>query len=414
MSKKVIAAFLMAALMLTFPACSRNDDEYGSVSSVEIPQEEDAADTHQFEAQDNPFPDYTYRTVEFGSAGFSYDIPKTWRERVLNHSCIRYDVPGDDEHFPGATFYVKGLFEHSAARDDLDPFAHVASEFSKPLSPYITGLPYNYEGKDAWIKSYTIADETSTPSFISDDTMASSKITRDVILMDKNTADVQTFTGMSLVATYFRWEDSFPVMFSAVVPEDSEEDARDLTEYVLSTVSAVQMKAEDLEERTAGSITFALPADFTPVNSDENIYISKDGIGCSAGISIGVFRVNEDPDILTEEYFQNSYTDPLTAALTDPSCAAYYTTLASMQEVSGNKILDESRSFSGSVSIFPVAEDYITAGMTYGAGGPWMINGLIVQRGDAQILIAALYPAQKDAVVKAIEKSLMQSISVKK
>jgi len=408
-NKRIICMALIALLAL-LPSCGKSKDEYGSVGDADITTEETDEGLSIFEKQISPFNEYKYDNVGFESAKFSFDIPSTWTQTIYNMSCIRYDVPYDDPHFPGAAFYVKCNFDYSATPDGINEFSGIAAEYGTPMSSYITGLPFPVGGKDAWIKSYTAADESESPSFCSDETAACVKTTKDVLLVSKVTGDTASVSGMDLVTGYFRWED-FPVMIASVVPTSESADAKAMTEYIMSSVQYAPQNITEYTVRSCGDVSFELPAEFEAISGSGNIFISPAAdIKATSGISAAVFKVDEELEYLTPEYFQNSYATGVANTLLDPACSTQYAATASVYEDTESKLLDEIKSFPGTATILPTGENYTCAKLTYGTVGSWLMDNYILEKGESLYLVTVMYPLQDEAIARIIEKSLIQSL----
>lgn len=411
MLKRNLALVLALSLVITMLASCKKDDDYGTVGSADVSTTEEADQgASLFEKLDAPFAEYDYEIFNFESAKFSFEAPKTWRRTIYNQSCIRYDAPADDPHFPGCTFYVKCNYDYYAGESELDPFANMAAEFGKPMSSYITGLPFTVMGRDAWIKSLEVADEYETPSFCKDETAASIKTVKNAIMIDKSTGDAVALGGMDFVAGYFRWE-NFPVMIATVVPSDASADAKAMVSYMMSSTSYIPQKVTDFSARTYSNITYELPSDFAALDGAGNISLSSPVSGkATSGMSIGVFKVEESLDTMTLDYFQDSYADSVAGLLLDPRCKEYYTVDASMSEDPEGRVLDEKKLFYGTVNILPQDEEYICARMTYGTVGVWYMNCFITEKGGDLYLVADLYPPQDDAAARIVEKAVLQSL----
>ena len=415
MLKRYLSAIIvLMMLIMPLSSCSKKGD-YGSVEDTEIQSDVKEADELDslFEKKDAPFTDYNYKTENYECASFSFEVPDSWIKRIYNQSCIRYDIPDDDTHFPGMTCYVKCNFEYDASPSDLDPFQQYASEFGKNLSPYITGLPYLVLGQDAWIKSFSVADEVEAPDFCSDETAASVKVTHNVHMINKVTGDTIMFEGADFIAAYFRWKDH-PVMISMVAPTYQAEDAKSMVEYMMSSAAFIPHKMNASKTFEYQGVTFNVPSDFEATESGGNILISSpQDIKSSSGMSIGLFRVDESSDTMTEDYFQESYATQMADMMADPECAGYYTFYASAKE-SEKKILDEKKLFLSNIDVVSTEEEYIGAGMTYGDSAVWYMDSMLIEKGNKNYMLSFMYPRNESDVASKIEKAALQSFSVGK
>ena len=414
--KKIVVLFLAGLLATSALTGCGQDEEYGSIGDAQIEEEEaspEKEDPPLFTKQKNPFSNYNYHTEKYQNAGFSFEVPDSWNRTVVNPSCIRYDVPSGDPIFPGAVIYVKCNYYYLAMPDDLDPFADNASEFSQYMSSYITGLPYSYrKGYDVWIKSYTASDEMTEPDFCSEEHAAALKVTKDVYLMDKVTADMYSRKGMDHVAGYFRW-DTFPVMIETVVPTDWAEDAKSMISYMMSSVAPLKMQLSDMAGYDYRDISIKLPADFQPREKEGNIFTSPftDTLATS-GITVGLFRVDEDLDDLTPEYINDNYLYSMLSLMLEPGSLKDYSPMAGTYEYSGEQLADEKLAYSASVSLTTTLEDYEGAERPYGLGGSLGMDMFFVEKSDQLFLIAALYyPHQQDAAARVM-KAAIQSLSI--
>lgn len=408
--KRITVCLLIFILAVSLSSCNKAG-EYGTIEDAAVSiAEESSEGCSIFERQELPFEDYELSSVDFESALLRFDVPKAWQQTIYNMSCIRYDSPSDDPHFPGATFYVKCNFDYNAGSDELDPFSTAASEFGKPMSSYITGLPFTCNGRDAWIKSFAAADESFAPSFCPDETAASIKITRDVILINKQTGDAVSLGGMDFVAGYFKWE-GFPVMIATVVPSSASGDAKTMIGYMISASKYLPQRVSAFTERTCSDIAFELPGDFSPFSKAGNIFISPaSDIKACSGTSAGVFRIEESLDMLSPDYFNASYAGSVAEMLLDPICSRYYSASASMQEDPEVLVPDEKRHFSGTVNILTDEEDHVSARMTYGTVGVWQLSCFVAEKGGALYLVAVMYPQQSDAAARIVAKGMLQSL----
>ena len=412
--KRYFTLLLMTALMLTgLSSCSKND-EYGEIGDADIGTEEEAkAADSLFTKEDNPFSEYTYRTVDFDNAKMTFDIPKAWKETIVNQSCLRYDVPGDDGIFPGATLYVKCLFNYIAEENDLDPFSSVASELGKPMSAYITGLPYPYrEGYDTWIEGYSTADETMTPACTSDKNAASLKVTEDVVLINKVTGDVTALSGFNFVAGYFRWE-GFPVMIATVVPTDWTDDAKSMVEYIMSSVAYKKQTVPEMTKCSYRKITLDLPSDFSSSSTEGNIFrTSCTEVRATSSMSLGIFSVPESAADLNVDYIQTNYSDQLASLLLDPEYMKDYYPATSCYEYEGGTLADEKAAFSANVNLATDRYDYTGAENPYGMGEMRYMDMFVIERNGQNYMIACLYSRQQEQVAARVIKSAIQSLSV--
>lgn len=414
MNKKLLSLFLALTLLTClFSGCSKKD-EYGTVGDAEITIEEqdDGIEPTIFTKLDNPFTEYDYENVQFECAKFSFDVPKTWEQQIYNCGCIRYDAPKDDPIFPGATCYVRCNYSYSAVEDDLDEFKHIASEFSKNMSPYITGLPFHFNGRDTWIKAYSVADETIEPSFCKDKTAASIKVTKDLTLINKTTGDATSFGQACLVAAYFRWE-GYSAMMAMVVPNESAKEATDMMSYMVSSVSSIPHKVRQTKDFEYEGIKTVVPAEFEASEGSGNILRAPTrSLGSTAGMVLAVFEVPESLDVITEDYFRSTYTDKLATALVDPSCRDDYDIAANFRESPDNTLVDAKKAFYGDVNILAVDEDYISAKNLYGVVAGWYIDANIVERNGKNYLVAALYPPVENRLGIEIEKKMIENLAV--
>ena len=404
---------IMLTLAATFSSCKKQE-EYGEIEDVEIIAGEPAEEsTPAFSKASNPFSDYKYKEVEFDCAKMHFEIPSSWNEQVMNNSCIKYTTPADDPHFPGCNFYVKCVYDFSTAEDQLDPFASYANEYGTVMSPYITGLPFLVEGKDAWIRTYSISDESYTPSFCADESEAIIKVTKDLTLTNKKTGDAVAFEDFNFVAAYLRWE-GFPVMFCATVPTEATDDAKWLLEYILSGVTKAQHKITQTKGFDYRKIRFTAPSEFAASGESGHIFMTeaKDIKSC-AGMSIGVFGLEDAPEMVTEDVFTENYANNIASLLLDPSCASSFAVGASMSETESS-LADEKRTFYGKVNILPKEEDYSLAKTMYGPGSVWSLDAYIVERNGQNLVVATMYPPHETEISERVMKMVMQSLSVEK
>ena len=413
MYKRILAVMLaLLSLVLIASSCTKNKAEnFGNIEDVEIAvSDEKPSDASEYEKQANPIEGYSYKVVDFGPAMMSLEVPESWRMTSYNLSTIRLDAPQEDPVFPGTTMYIKCLYDYNAMPDDLDPISHMASEYAKPMSVYITGLPFAFDGTDACINSYKIADDVTTPKFVEDSSAAATKITKNVHIIRKDTASTISFNGLDHVATYFRWN-TFPVMLETVVPSEKGYDAKALLEYMMSTATHKEQSAGNFETREVGKTTFSLPKEFSALNQSGNVFLSKENLADTEGMSIGVFKVNEDESFLTEQYFRDNYATKLPEILADPSCADSYYITSSVDEYSGEKLLDEFKSYKGSVTFSCIEDDYKAAKLTYGASSAWRMNCYLVKRGKGIYLVADIFPPQDEELALAIEKNVINTLT---
>ena len=413
----MLKRFAALALIITLLACLGSGcgkkDEYGSVGDAEITvgQEKDAASTI-FTKLDNPFGEYEYNNIEFECARLAFDVPNTWEQQIYNNSCIRYDIPKDDPYFPGATCYIKCNYSYIAVEDELDPFRHYASEFSKNMSPYITGLSYHFGGKNVWIKSYSAADEQIEPTFCNDKTAACIKVTKNLVLVNKQQGDPTSFGQACLVAAYFRWHD-FPVMMSIVVPNESAKDATDMMSYMMSSASSLPHKVKQTKEFDYRGIKAVVPTEFESEQDSGNILRSPSrSLNSSAGMSLAIFEANEDLEYVTRDYFQRTYATRLATLLADPESLSGYTVDATSGEGNGDKLVDEKKSFFANVNIVATDEDYIAAEKMYGTVSMWYMDCYFVERNGKNYIVAAMYPPQENELGVEIEKKAIETLAV--
>lgn len=410
--KKSASIVLIAILLIMSLTSCAKKDEYGGIGEIDISSGEESVPETPFAKQDNPFSEYSYKTVNFDNARMMFDAPKGWNQTVVNQSCIRYDVPADDPVFPGAVFYVKCDFDTMAAISDVDEFSHVAGEFGKVMSPYITGLPYPYnEGGNVWINSYSAADETIKPTFTSDETAASIKVTKNVVLIDKVTADTFSTSGFNFVSGYFRWTD-FPVMISTVVPSGWTENAKSMISYMISSAAYTDPKIAETATFSYRKLSLILPKEFKASSDQGNIFRSpyKD-TRATAGMSIGIFSVPEDIGELSVDYIQSHYADSLATLLMNPESSDYYYPSVSCMEYEGEKLADESYACSAYVNIITNRYDYTAADMQYGMSSMPYMDMFVVERNGKNYMIAALYTRQQENVAMKILKAAIQSLT---
>lgn len=411
--KRYIALLLIfATAFITLSSCKK--EEKGTVEDVEIiageAQDENEA---EFEKQENPFGDYSYRTVEFDCAKMEYEIPKSWKEEICNQSCIKYSIPENDKHFPGVTFYIKAVYDYSAPEDSLDEFANHANEFGKIMSPYITGLPFKVEGKDAWIKSYSAADTGYTPDYCEDESEAVIKVTKDVLIIDKNTATVQSFDGHNFVAAYIRWENT-PIMMAMTCPYKYTSDAKKMLEYILSGAKHVPHKIKQTKGYAHGNMRLTVPVGFEGNPESGNILMAtpKD-IKSYSAMTLGVFALEDEVETMSGQYFQDYYANTLTEMLIDPSCAKSYSYSAYASEKDAS-LPGAIKEFKGTVTILPTVESYKYADMTYGAVGAWNLDAFITERSGKNYLIAAMYPPNESDIAPEVEKMILETLAFTK
>lgn len=391
--------------------CAKRDD-YGEVKDAEISVKQDPPEgTTIFTKLENPFSEYKYEKVSFDCAKFSFEVPDTWNQKIYNNSCIRYDAPEDDPFFPGSTCYVKCNYGYNAHEDDLDEFKHYASEFSKNLAPYITGLPFHFGGRDVWIKSYSVADEQITPSFCNDESAANIKVTKNLILVNKETGDPTSFGSACLVAAYFRWA-YYSAVIMTVVPNESAENATKMMSYMLSTVSSVPHTVKQTKQFESNGIKAVVPAEFEPLDGAGNILRSPSAsLASTAGMTIGFFEANESLDYVTEDYFQHTYADEIANLLANPSGSSNYDVAASSQLGQGDPLVDEKLLFLANVNIIGQKDDYQLAKKTYGTVAVWYMDCSFVERNGKNIIVAALYPPQENELGIEIEKKIIETLT---
>lgn len=416
--KKLIALALTAALMtVPLTSCGKSDEEYGGIGDADISQDEPAESAPEtpFTKESNPFEDYTYKTVNFDSACMTFEAPSSWKQTIVNQTCIRYDVPGNDQHLPGAVFYLKCDLDSSALESDQDPFSHVASDFGKRMSIFLTGLPFPYnEGRNVWINSYSASDHEETPSFTDDKTAVSFKVTDDVVLIDKKTADTYSIEGFNLVAEYFRWND-VPAMLMTVVPLDWESSARDIINYMVSSAAYKQPKLSPLATYEYRKLSLQLPSEFQPSSTNKgNIFLtsSKD-IKADSSMSIGIFSVPESVSDLSAEYVQDSYVNSVSSLLLDTDYSEHYYPAASCTEYEGDKLADEKAAFRGYVNLPTNLYDYTSAENPYGNPGIRSLDMFIVERGGNNYMVAIMYQIPQEKTAMKIAKSAIMSLRLK-
>lgn len=416
--KKLIALALTAALMtVPLSSCGNSNGEYGGIGDADISQDEPAESSAEtpFTKTDNPFEEYTYKTVDFESACMTFDAPKTWKQTIINHTCIRYDVPGDDQNLPGAVFYLKCDLDSSALESDQDPFNHVASEFAKRMSIYITGLPFPYnEGRNVWINSYSASDDEQTPPFTEDKTAASLKVTNDVVLIDKTTADTYSIEGFDLVAGYFRWND-VPAMLMTVVPTDWVLTAQDMINYMISSAVYKEPKLSPLATYEYRKLSLELPSEFQQAAANKgNVFLTSSmDIKADSSMAVGVFSVSEPVKDLSAEYVQGTYIDGVISLLLDPDYSKHYYPAASCTDYEGEPLADEKAAFRGYVNLPTNLYDYTSAENPYGNPGIRCVDMFIVERGGNNYMIAIMYEAPQEKTAMKIAKAAIQSLKLK-
>ena len=419
--KAFLFLIISSIIATSFSSCGKKD-EYGTVEDAEISAEEEepevSEDNSVFTRQDSPFSDYKYKKRNYQNAKFSFDVPKNWKETIVNASCIRYDVPADDPHFAGARFYIKCNYYYQAVPNDLDPFSDNATEFSKPMAPYLTGLPFPYGKPDVWIHNYTASDKMTEPDFCSEEHGAALKTTCGVILENKNTADVASVGSMDLVAGYFKWSE-FPVMIETVVPSDWTEDAENMISYMMSTVSPVKQRLGNLVTCSYRNISFELPSDFQARAGRGNIfYAPVDDIKATSGIAVGIFNTAEFGNgqngtiTPTLEYIQENYSDSVADALMHPDIKQHYYLTTSCVDYEGDPLYDEIADFSANVNLITDLADYKGAENFYGLGGMMYMDMYIVEKSGHSYMIAAMFMPQQVDIATKLMKNVMMTLAV--
>ena len=416
--KRKAASILLTFLLMTslLASCGKETEEYGSIGDAEITQEEETGNQSSiFTKLDNPFGEYAYRTVDYQNAKMRFDIPKTWLEKVVNPSCIRYDVPADDKYFPGARFYVKCNYSYPAVPDPHhNEYLEVATEFSKNMKPYITGLPYPYGKRgNTWINDYDSPDELEMPEFCSDETAACITVTKNAVLMDKVTSDVTHLRGMDFVAGYFRW-DIFPVMIATVVPSEWSGNAKSLISYIMSSVTGTKQKLQSAATYDFSEASLSLPMDFKAREGQDNVFgTSFDDIKSTSGISIGVFSLPNVTGELPIDVLQSEYADRLAGILLDPKVTEHYFTATSASEYLGDKLADEKDAYTIYVTLTTDLYDYTGAENPYGLSDTSLIDVYTIERGGHYYMVATLYSMQQEDIARKVTRQALQTLACK-
>lgn len=414
MNRKTFALILALITMISALSSCSKKEEYGSVENIEISApSEDPEGESIFTRTEAPFEDYSYDSFKFECAKLALDVPKSWHMQVINQSCVRFDAPEDDPHLPGTTCYVKCIYDYNAEENEINSYAHYASEYGKIMSPYITGLPYKYKGKDLWIKSYSNSNAQKELDFCDDKTAAILKTTKDVTVFDKRTADTVSFEGTDLVAGYFRWE-NFPVMISMMTDSERTASAEKMVSYMMSSSTLLPHKVKQTKEYEYRNIKLIVPSYFEASENSGNILRAPvNDIKSCSGMCLGVFAVEDALEDINESYFQNIYGTNLAKSLLGASVIESYDISQTSYYDASKKTGDEKLRFSSSVNIISLEDDYISAQLPYGPVSVWTMDSLFVKKSGKNLLVAILYPPNESGIADKVMETTLQTLVAK-
>ena len=392
--------FVLTALILfslTLSSCGPGASSYGEIENAEV-SEKAADESSLFSALECPFSDYRMTEGTSRMLLLSYKVPSSWKKSVSNSYSVRYDAPSSDSHFPGATFYIYMRYDVSAD-DDMQLRKGLSTIDSEIFSYDLEALPFSVSGSERYIHSYLGHDKTHTPSF-SDDAMT--LITEGVVKSSE--------ASMSLVSTYFRWQGHIG-MVSCMVPDKSSAAAVSMTEYIVSTLSYEEPSlTRDFEDYAFDGISLSLPSSFEKRSSGFIFDAPFDSDLSEAGMSIGLFRIDDSCLEATEGDFSERYGAPAAKALARPGSLYSYTFSAGSFGKYEGSAAGEISSYFGSCDILTSLDSEKLSSLPYGIGIPHLMDCYILELGGNYYLLAAMVPVQEGDIAERIEKVALMSI----
>lgn len=416
MLRRTFITILIAMLVLTsLSACKSskiNEEDLGRISSVEVGKAEKA--TPLFEEQECPFNGYALTGLRFDSAMMSLKVPSSWSVKVENPSLIRLDASMDDPYFPGNTFYIQCIYDYSMTEDELNQAANDVSKLHAPFKTYLEGLKYSIAGsKEGSLRRWRGGwDSLETPDFVEEDNLSCTGILSDEILYDKKTSGIVA-QNVGLVATFFAWQD-FPVMISTFALRGEMEDAKKMTEYMMSTVSYRKPKIGDTEEKTFGKkVSASLPSEFKVSSDVSNVYRAPTETSTStSGISLGIYEVTDkfaDKSIDAQELMRQ-YGQTYAFELMDPACTGLYEPSINVTGEAEESLVGEVRAFFANCTMITNEEAPVAAYKTYGPASLLYMNCYVVEKNEKHYLVISLFPRHQSELSYAIERLVIKSL----
>lgn len=419
MRKRIAAAFFVL-LMFLVPVLSScgsllNEDEMGTIQDITIDSQTGDEAQRLFVRQDCPFTGYAMQKIKFYSAMMTLEVPSDWRVETPNPSQVKISVPLSDPNFPGNTFYIQCLYDCSVSEDELDPESGNIEFLYKPFNTYIEGLTYSIGGSKSgsfrrWRGGW---DYTEIPEFVDADDLALTTYLDNEVLYDYKTGDLVA-QDVSLVATFFKWQD-FPVMISTCIERNMTEEAAVMMEFIMSTAEFRAQKISNVEKKEIDrKLSTSLPAEFKPKDGKSNIFLAPYGdTYATSGMGIGVYEVSSDclSDTLSAEDIADSYAEQIAYDLMDPRYQSTYKPIPNLTGEGEKSFAGEDRSLFLNCNFITNKDARTAAASPYGSAALQYIDLYIIDKGDKGcFLIAALFSRHQAQLAYAIEKIVIGNL----
>ena len=416
MKRKIVVAALIAALLIaSLSSCKSsriNEEDLGRINSVEVGKAEKADPL--FEEQEFPFSGYSLTGVNFDSAMMSIKVPSNWSIRVENPSLIRLTAPMEDPYLPGNTFYIQCIYDYTMSGNDLDESAGDVTRLHEPFKTYLEGLKYSIAGsKEGSLRRWRGGwDSIESPDFVDEDNLACTGIISSEILYDKKTSAVVA-QNVGFVATFFSWQD-FPVMISTFALQGEIDDAKAVTEYIMSTATYRKPKFGDTEEKEfSKKVSATLPKEFASATGLSNVYRGPDGkTEATSGLSIGIYEVPAEfaDKSIDAQTIMKEVGKSYALELMDQSCAGRYEASVNVTGEAEKSLAGEERAFFANCTLITNEEATVAAYTPYGAASILYMNCYVLERNEKHYLVISLFPMHQSELSYAIERLVIKSL----
>lgn len=322
MVKRVFSAILILLIMCSTMISCGKDAEEGEIEDVELAEPSyDSEDVGGFIKAESPY-DYEYTSFAIKKAHMRFDVPKTWTVQFINARYVTIQTPKNDAFLPDTTISILCGYGEDIAENEMTQYTlnDRAYKFSDFFSFELEGLTTYTGGIPRHLRSYTTEDQIRNGLSIVDEehkSDAATLIADNVVLVDNTNKYYIDQYGMT--ATYVKWDNS-PFCFTAIASKETLENAVQMIEYMVSSISYEKSKPDGYKEMSYEDITTRVPSSFVPISNAENIYISPLSVNSeTAGMSVGVFSLDKKNwDTLTADNIASKYGETIASLAFSP------------------------------------------------------------------------------------------------
>ena len=413
MVRKIMSAALIIALCCGLMGSCSKEPEEGTIDDVVIEQPEPDKDTDSiFTKTDSPY-DYDYSSFVIRKAHMRFDIPKSWNADFINARYVVIQTPADDRFLPDTTIsilcnYGEDVDENEMSQYTLNNHAYNFSEFFKNE---LEGLPTYTGGMNRHLRMYVAEDEIRNGLDFVDKSHAEDAATlvADKVVLVDNTNKYYT-NQYGMVSSYVKWDHS-PICFNAIVDRDKIENAVNMIEHIVSSITYERSDFEGYKEVGYKDFITYVPNSFMPVDGAENVFVSslKENKE-SAGISIGVFTVDSDSkDSVTASNIADYYGQTIASL----SFGIYSSGAAfGMQTVESED--EDGPDFTGTLGVdcSGYSEATEIAGSVFGPYAYYLCDYYVTEKNDKIFLISVIYQECQKELARAAGKTALRKLRV--